>query len=226
MRVLLLSAAAGPAESVWPALGLLPRHVRLAPLSPSAALDCGSAEIVVVDTRADLALGRSIARILKDAGAPPTLLLLGDAGWSVVAADWGACDAVSDIAGPAEVNARFRLAVEHADATQPAGPQRVEAGELEIDPEAYTARLRGVSLDLTYKEFELLRYLAERPGRVFTRAQLLQEVWGYDYYGGTRTVDVHVRRLRAKLGSEYDQFIGTVRNVGYRFDAAGGVAGG
>ena len=115
MRVLLLSAAAGPAESVWPALGLLPHHVRLAPLSPSAALDCGSAEIVVVDTRADLALGRSIARILKDAGAPPTLLLLGDAGWSVVAADWGACDAVSDIAGPAEVNARFRLAVEHAD---------------------------------------------------------------------------------------------------------------
>ena len=85
-------------------------------------------------------------------------------------------------------------------------------------------------LDLTFKEFELLRYLATHAGRVFTRAQLLQEVWGYDYYGGTRTVDVHVRRLRAKLGLEYEALIGTVRNVGYRFvedavpDATAGAA--
>ena len=71
-------------------------------------------------------------------------------------------------------------------------------------------------LDLTFKEFELLKFLAQHPGRVFTRAQLLQEVWGYDYYGGTRTVDVHVRRLRAKLG-DHEALIGTVRNVGYRF---------
>ncbi len=74
----------------------------------------------------------------------------------------------------------------------------------------------GRALDLTYKEFELLKYLAQHPGRVFTRAQLLQEVWGYDYYGGTRTVDVHVRRLRAKLGPDHEALIGTVRNVGYR----------
>ena len=73
-------------------------------------------------------------------------------------------------------------------------------------------------IDLAYKEFELLKYLVQHPGRVFTRAQLLQEVWGYDYYGGTRTVDVHIRRLRAKLGGEYEHVIGTVRNVGYRFD--------
>ena len=76
--------------------------------------------------------------------------------------------------------------------------------------------MRGRVLDLTYKEFELLKYLSQHPGRVFTRQQLLQEVWGYDYFGGTRTVDVHVRRLRAKLGSEYEALIGTVRNVGYR----------
>ena len=74
-------------------------------------------------------------------------------------------------------------------------------------------------LDLTYKEFELLKCLAQHAGRVFTRAQLLQEVWGYDYFGGTRTVDVHVRRLRAKLGPEHEAMIGTVRNVGYRFVA-------
>ena len=72
-------------------------------------------------------------------------------------------------------------------------------------------------LDLTFKEFELLKFLAQHPGRVFTRAHLLQEVWGYDYFGGTRTVDVHVRRLRAKLGAEHESLIGTVRNVGYRF---------
>ena len=87
-----------------------------------------------------------------------------------------------------------------------------------VDTNGYTASLRSHPIDLAYKEFELLKYLVQHPGRVFTRAQLLQEVWGYDYYGGTRTVDVHIRRLRAKLGGEYEHVIGTVRNVGYRFD--------
>ncbi|MDQ3932165.1 MAG: winged helix-turn-helix domain-containing protein, partial [Actinomycetota bacterium] len=71
-------------------------------------------------------------------------------------------------------------------------------------------------LDLTFKEFQLLLFLAQRPGRVYSRQQLLQEVWGYDFFGGTRTVDVHVRRLRAKLGPEYESMIGTVRGVGYK----------
>ena len=93
---------------------------------------------------------------------------------------------------------------------------KVSLGELVIDEGTYTARLRGRPLDLTYKEFELLKYLAQHAGRVFTRAQLLHEVWGYDFFGGTRTVDVHVRRLRAKLGPEYEALIGTVRNVGYK----------
>ena len=77
--------------------------------------------------------------------------------------------------------------------------------------------MHGRPLDLTFKEFELLRFLATHPSRVFTREQLLSEVWGYDYFGGTRTVDVHVRRLRAKLG-DLESLIGTVRNVGYRFN--------
>ena len=76
--------------------------------------------------------------------------------------------------------------------------------------------MHGRTLDLTFKEFELLRFFATHPSRVFTREQLLSEVWGYDYFGGTRTVDVHVRRLRAKLG-DMESLIGTVRNVGYRF---------
>ena len=94
----------------------------------------------------------------------------------------------------------------------------MRVGELVIDEATYTARLKKRTLELTYKEFELLKYLAQHAGRVFTRAQLLQEVWGYDFFGGTRTVDVHVRRLRAKLGPEHEQMIGTVRNVGYKFE--------
>jgi len=88
-----------------------------------------------------------------------------------------------------------------------------------IDEVSYQAKANGRILDLTFKEFELLRFLAGHPQRVFTREQLLSEVWGYDYFGGTRTVDVHVRRLRAKLG-EMESLIGTVRNVGYRFTVA------
>ena len=88
-----------------------------------------------------------------------------------------------------------------------------------IDEVSYQAKVNGRPLDLTFKEFELLRFLAGHPQRVFTREQLLSEVWGYDYFGGTRTVDVHVRRLRAKLG-DMESLIGTVRNVGYRFTVA------
>ena len=93
----------------------------------------------------------------------------------------------------------------------------IRTGDVVVDEATYTAKLSGRALDLTFKEFELLKFLAQHPGRVFTREQLLQEVWGYDYFGGTRTVDVHVRRLRAKLGPEHESLIGTVRNVGYRF---------
>jgi DNA-binding response OmpR family regulator len=92
----------------------------------------------------------------------------------------------------------------------------IRLGPLTIDSETYRVEASGRPLDLTFKEFELLRFLSGRPGRVFTRPALLREVWGYDFYGGTRTVDVHVRRLRAKLGPEHEHLIETVRSVGYR----------
>ena len=92
----------------------------------------------------------------------------------------------------------------------------VSLGALIVDDTTYTARIHGTPMDLTYKEFELLHYLVQNSGRVFTREQLLQDVWGYDFFGGTRTVDVHVRRLRAKLGAEHEGLIATVRNVGYK----------
>ena len=97
----------------------------------------------------------------------------------------------------------------------------ISSGGIVIDDAAYSVMLDGVPLDLTYTEFELLKYLVQHPGRVFSREHLLADVWGYDYYGGTRTVDVHVRRLRAKLGTEHESLIGTVRNVGYRFSPDG-----
>ena len=94
--------------------------------------------------------------------------------------------------------------------------ERIEYGPLVLDLETYEASVDGRSLDLTFMEYELLRFLAATPGRVFTREVLLSRVWGYEYYGGARTVDVHVRRLRAKLGEEYAALTQTVRSVGYR----------
>ncbi len=96
-------------------------------------------------------------------------------------------------------------------------PELVEHGGLVLNLETYQASLSGRPLDLTYMEYELLRFLATHPGRVFTRETLLSRVWGYEYYGGARTVDVHIRRLRAKLGDEQAHLISTVRSVGYRF---------
>ncbi|MBV9661060.1 MAG: response regulator transcription factor [Acidimicrobiales bacterium] len=96
-------------------------------------------------------------------------------------------------------------------------PELVEYGPLVLNLETYQAGLSGRPLDLTYMEYELLKFLATHPGKVFTRETLLSRVWGYEYYGGARTVDVHIRRLRAKLGDEAANLISTVRSVGYRF---------
>jgi len=143
--------------------------------------------------------------------------VLTEGGLAGLTAEWGVDDVLLDTAGPAEVEARLRLALTRLSQNEEPESVQITAGDLVIDEASYSARLRGRLLDLTYKEFELIKHLAQHPGRVFTRAQLLQEVWGYDYFGGTRTVDVHVRRLRAKLGPEHESLIGTVRNVGYRF---------
>jgi DNA-binding response OmpR family regulator len=148
----------------------------------------------------------------------PLIAIVTEGGLAALTPEWGLDDVLLTTSGPAEVETRLRLAIGKTLVTEvDDAPGEIRSGELTIDEATYSARLRGRALDLTFKEFELLKYLAQHPGRVFTRAQLLQEVWGYDYFGGTRTVDVHVRRLRAKLGAEYESLIGTVRNVGYRF---------
>jgi DNA-binding response OmpR family regulator len=104
-------------------------------------------------------------------------------------------------------------------------PDVIEFGPLQLNLETYQAAVAGRVLDLTYMEYELLRFLAAHPTKVFTRETLLSRVWGYEYYGGARTVDVHVRRLRAKLGEEHAHLIQTVRSVGYRFGQTGWVPG-
>jgi len=128
--------------------------------------------------------------------------------------EWDVDDIVLATAGPAEVDARIRLLVSRG--RNQGESDMISSSGVVIDEGSYQAKINGRPLDLTFKEFELLRFLAGHPSRVFTRDQLLSEVWGYDYFGGTRTVDVHVRRLRAKLG-DMESLIGTVRNVGYRF---------
>jgi DNA-binding response OmpR family regulator len=218
VELVLLTTAMQPTAEVLPALGLLSHQVIVLPLDASALVDRPSGQVVLLDARRDLAAARSFTRILDVIGLDvPIVAVLTEGGLIALSADWAVDDIVLDTAGPAELDARLRLAVDRKSKVSDPAPNHVQVGDLAIDESTYTARLAGRALDLTYKEFELLKFLAQHPGRVFTRSHLVQEVWGYDYFGGTRTVDVHVRRLRAKLGSEYEAMIGTVRNVGYKF---------
>jgi DNA-binding response OmpR family regulator len=213
--VLLLTDAPEPAAEILPSLSLLSHDVRTAPASATAANGGSGTDAILVDARRDLVQIRRLLRLLHGAETTvPVLAIVTEGGWAAVTADWGADDVILHTAGPGEVDARLRLAIGRM---APAVSGEIRSGDLVIDEPTYSVRLRGHSLDLTFKEFELLKFLAQHPGRVFTRSQLLQEVWGYDYFGGTRTVDVHVRRLRAKLGADHEALIGTVRNVGYRF---------
>ncbi|RBQ21920.1 DNA-binding response regulator [Spongiactinospora rosea] len=218
-NLLLLTNVLEPSAEVLPALGLLLHSVRVAPAEASALIDAPPSDAVLVDARRELVQAKSLCRVLRTTGLDcPLLVIVTEGGLAAMSAEWGADDVLLDTAGPAEVEARLRMATgRRSIAAAEEVPDEIRSGDLSIDEATYTARLRGRALDLTFKEFELLKYLAQHPGRVFTRAQLLQEVWGYDYFGGTRTVDVHVRRLRAKLGAEHESLIGTVRNVGYRF---------
>jgi DNA-binding response OmpR family regulator len=203
-------------EQVLPALELLSHKARQIPAEPAQLVNAPEYDVVIVDGRHDLVAAKSLCRLLRATGQDaPLLLVVTEGGMSALSGDWGIDDVLLVTAGPAEIDARLRLALARRD--EVAEPARVQASGVTIDEQSYSAKLRGRPLDLTYKEFQLLHFLATHPSRVFTREQLLSEVWGYDYFGGTRTVDVHVRRLRAKLGDQ-EQIIGTVRNVGYRFN--------
>ncbi|MEO6712162.1 MAG: response regulator transcription factor [Mycobacteriales bacterium] len=220
MSVLLVLTFTARAAEVLPSLALLGHTTRVAPMDGAALVETGPADVILVDARRDLVNARGLCRLLRTTGlTTPLLAVVTEGGLAALTHDWGLTDVLLDSAGPAEIEARLRLATSRVAeaAADPAEVGMIRSGDLTIDEHTYSAKLKGSPLDLTFKEFELLKYLAQHPGRVFSRAQLLQEVWGYDYYGGTRTVDVHVRRLRAKLGPEHEALIGTVRHVGYKF---------
>ena len=220
-RVLLLTNTLGASAEVLPALGLLQHQVRILPAEASVLVDVPEIDVLLIDARRELPAAKSLTKLLNSTGVGcPIIAITTEGGLTAINADWGIDDVILDTAGPAEVDTRIRVALgKHAIKLVASDPHsgEIRCGEVSINESTYTARLKGNVLDLTFKEFELLKYLAQHPGRVFTRAQLLQEIWGYDYFGGTRTVDVHIRRLRSKLGPEFEAIIGTVRNVGYRF---------
>jgi len=213
-QLLVLSTMSG--REVLPSLGLLNHRVRYIAAEPASLVNAPSSDLIFLDARRDLANAKALAKILQTTGlSSPLILVVTEGALAAISADWGAQDFILDSAGPGEIDARIRIALDRSkDFTV---STKIQASGVVIDESSYSAKVHGRPLDLTFKEFELLRFLAQHPGRVFSREQLLSEVWGYDYFGGTRTVDVHIRRLRAKLG-DLDSLIGTVRNVGYRFN--------
>jgi len=213
----LLILTSSPEAEALPALGLLPHTIRQLPASTSSLVSAPPADLMFVDARTDLVGAKSLCKILSStSNSIPIILILTEGGLTAVSTDWGIDDVILHTAGPAEIDARIRLATSRKSTD--AVSTKIQTSGVVIDEASYSAKVQGRPLDLTFKEFELLRFFASHPSRVFTREQLLSEVWGYDYFGGTRTVDVHVRRLRAKLG-DLEGLIGTVRNVGYRFNA-------
>jgi two-component system, OmpR family, alkaline phosphatase synthesis response regulator PhoP len=178
-----------------------------------------SGAVVAADVEPEDALALCRALRGRDRPLAPVLLLLSPA-------QLGDLDLRHDLfedfclvpARPAELEARLRHLLWRTGGGS--RPELVQYGPLVLNLETYQAGCGGRPLDLTYMEYELLKFLSSHPGKVFTRETLLSRVWGYDYYGGARTVDVHVRRLRAKLGEEHAGLIQTVRSVGYRFGEA------
>jgi len=224
-KILMLTNSLGASADVLPALGLLQHDVRILPAEVSVLIDAPIADCIFIDARRDLPNTKALTKLITTTGvSTPIVVITTEGGLSAINSDWQIADVILDTAGPAEVDARIRIVIGKDAITQLAknpSLKEIRSGEVVIDEDSYTAKIKGRTLDLTFKEFELLKYLAQHPGRVFSRSQLLQEIWGYDYFGGTRTVDVHIRRLRSKLGPEFESVIDTVRNVGYRFTQNG-----
>ena len=169
----------------------------------------------------DLAIGFTVGGFAELARDPliedgaALLAIAAPAHFHLAAAGAPVADVIVPPFGPDELRLRVERILGAGDGAGGDGGL-LRRGDLAIDQDRYTVRLGGEVVDLTYKEYELLRHLALNPGKAFTREMLLNRVWGYDYYGGSRTVDVHVRRIRAKI-EQHEPYIETVRNVGYRF---------
>ena len=189
-----MTFASDPA-TVLPSLALLSHRVRVLPMDAASLVKMPENTILFLDARDDLATAKTLCRLIHASGlSTPIVLILTEGGFTVVNSQWGIADVVVASASPAEVEGRLRLVSERGNApitgasttddSERTEDGQIRSGDLVVDTNGYTASLHGRPIDLAYKEFELLKYLVQHPGRVFTRAQLLQEVWGYDYYGG------------------------------------------
>jgi DNA-binding response OmpR family regulator len=218
MGLYVLLADRAPGE-VLPALADLLLDLKVEELSVAAVRDVLALRprVVLVDAALNPGQAFAVLRVLRERDAQVPLVVVVERR-DLERLPWERFADELLFPGAHEAEIRVRLAMVQRRLGQGEG-DLVRLGPLVLDVGSYSVTVAGRPLDLTYKEFELLRFLAERPGRVFTRPALLREVWGFDFYGGTRTVDVHVRRLRAKLGPEHEGLIQTVRGVGYRASA-------
>jgi len=215
------------------------KYVAVFPPSPTSALtaallECGYSPVpvsdvadstrrmpeqgwtaAVVELRDDPGLALAVARKLRDEQEIPVLAIADRTYTSDLADQDGFDDFLLTPIDRAELQVRLSNLdlVEPVDASDPV----LRFRDLELNTATYQATMAGAPRDLTFMEYELLRFFVENPNKVWSREQILSKVWGYDYFGGSRTVDVHVRRLRAKLGEERASWITTVRSVGYRF---------
>ena len=201
----LMTFASDPA-TVLPSLALLSHRVRVLPMDAASLVKMPENTILFLDARDDLATAKTLCRLIHASGlSTPIVLVLTEGGFTVVNSQWGIATWWWRPLPRPKLRGVFawypsRRGNSPVNAVSGSGESGVQnedgmihSGDLVVDTNGYTASLHGHPIDLAYKEFELLKYLVQHPGRVFTRAQLLQEVWGYDYYGGTRTVDVHIR---------------------------------
>ena len=175
-------------------------------------------DVLVVDLEGcRMEPGRACQLIRRDAVLKelPLVLLVTEAQLKQLEFSWGADDYLTLPVSVSRLAQRVRFLLWKLNKVEV--KNGLTLGELAVDFERYEVHLDGEPVELTYKEFELLKFLATHPGKVLSREALLDKVWGYDYYGGTRTVDVHIRRLRAKIETGGRAYIQTVRNVGYKF---------
>jgi len=186
-----------------------------------AAFDAAEPDAVLVDIGRSVLTQQELRELMRtciERGGVPALAMVSDEQLAGHDFTLGFADfLLNRPLSAAEAMARVRQALWRAGKTPIQEEGMLRCGELIIDTNRYEVYLGGAPVELTYKEYELLRFLALNQDKVFTREVLLNRVWGYDYFGGARTVDVHIRRLRSKIETGDHVFIDTVRNVGYRF---------
>jgi DNA-binding response OmpR family regulator len=200
-------------ESALPTLETFALTVRVAPLGEGDISLTDGADVAIIDARADLVAARTACRQLTaNRPALAVVAVVSPADFVEVDVDWNFDDVLLAAAGAAELHTRLRLAVTRR---RKAIGSTLQFGDLMLHPASYTVSLNGKDLGLTLTEFKLLNFLVQHAGRAFSRTRLMHEVWGYESNGRVRTVDVHVRRLRAKLGTAHESMVDTVRGVGY-----------